>query len=306
MLNHWATLGGPLLLFFKNTSLKVLHIPWQWIFFMKKPPRLKAHEDFFMWKTRSNAWKAKEGRCYSLKNLFNNLNSYPISGIILGARDMKVSAIQTGDRAFLSQGILKQWLMTTWQRCNRGDMNMWGGNDLDSLFLSLETSHFHSSILILFPCLFPQILWKSEPHSKTCMRSFILSSDPREEEWTMETELGRKKRHYKDVLSGYSLLWTTGTQSLQDLLRIHHAVQNYLPKGWGGEPLSTSSLMLQDLQLSRVATWGVYSLDTPGLVHTRMMSGLLGRKQRQVWQLRQGGVWLHLHEAGCCSNTLLA
>lgn len=183
-----------------------------------------------------------------------------MSDIILGARDIGVSANQIGNSTFLLQDMLNQGLVTTQQRYNR-DQHPWGGNDLGDPILSLKISRFPSPNLIPPYAHFHNPLEIRPSFKDLHVRIPFEQCSREEEQRTREGEFGRRKGQARMYCQAIHCGGQLRLKSLQDLLRnIHNAVQNSLSKGWGGEPLSASSLMPPDLLLSRVATWGVTPL----------------------------------------------
>lgn len=91
---------------------------------------------------------------------------------------------------------------------------------------------------------------------------------------------GTGKEQYKDVSSRYSLLWATGTQWLQDLLRSIHTCNSEL---WD-EEVSLYPPVPSLLPPPTVKSCHMESQlpCTSSFVHARMVNRVLGRKQRQV------------------------
>lgn len=202
-------------------------------------------------------------------------------GIVLGARDIRMSTNGIRDHAFLSQDILKKWLddQLAKMSCHRGDPIVWGGNDLNDPFFSLETSHSH------YPFSLPPYAHFYNPlESKAWFKGWHVIVHF--EQWSQgrggirESEERRRERQYQDVASGYSLLWVTGIQSSGTF--------------WGSSIMPSKTLSPRDEEGSlyppvpptlrrptaKSCHMGCQLPCTSSFLHARVVSELLGRKQR--------------------------
>lgn len=183
---------------------------------------------------------------------------------------------------------------------------MWGGNALDDLFLSLENFHFYSPTLPPSPCSFAKSpgtvsLLQRPAHDSSCW--VVISRKRCEAAGGMSLEgvswEGGKGKTRMCSQTASFLLWTPATQ----------------PSYRGASVMqfrTTSPRMRREASAhqlphtSRPSTvkschMGCHLIPLP---FRRWVDSWAESRDPLVWQLTQGGVRSHTHEAGCCSNAL--